>query len=786
MLQDLSDKKVNVSHRFNNYNLPISMNPTDYGTILAKELFDTYTRYIVNNGPRNYKIDVSLDSLVNKVTFLGPTDLQWIDYKIDSDIFKREIGKSVFYFIGGEKVLRKKLLNAKPFNKLATDKKLNSNFITMDIETIKVDSNITPYLICAYNGHSFIESYANKTLDQKALFSSFITQLLSFFSKDSNVITVYAHNLSGFDGIFLLKQLLTFGKVEPLLFNSKLMSIKIKLNIEGYKGKTIVFKDSYLLLPQSLRKLCEAFNITKPKGYFPFLLTNVLYKGVLPKLEFWTGITANEYESLINQYLGTTWSFKEEAIKYCKLDCQCLHEILIKFNELIFKHFKVNISYSLTLPALAMRIYKSQFMPKNTIYQLLGNIESNIRQSYTGGAVDVYIPHNRITTTTSDIKDIFKKLYVYDVNSLYPFIMANTPMPIGKPTYFEGDIRSLESSAFGYFYCKITSPEYLENPILQRKIITSEGIRTIAGLGSWEGWIFSGEMDYAMKLGYTFEILKGYQFEKGYIFKDYVLKMYNLRMEYAKTHPMNLIAKLLMNSLYGKFGMKLDTTRIEMFDTSNEMENSIFNELLEVSGETLQDFIQIDSHFITVRKSILSYKYNEEDDMFHGLDVNIAIASAITAGARMWMSVFKNNPLFNLFYSDTDSVVVDKQLPEFMVGKELGQLKLEHVVTKAVFLAPKVYGLVDVDGSEIIKVKGVVKEMLADIKVSDLEQLLTEDSSREFTQTKWYKKVIEGEISVSDVAYTLKVTSNKRRAVYKNGIFDSTKPFLYDEIINNK
>lgn len=90
------------------------MNPTDYGTILAKELFDTYTRYIVNNGPRNYKIDVSLDSLVNKVTFLGPTDLQWIDYKIDSDIFKREIGKSVFYFIGGEKVLRKNYLMLNP------------------------------------------------------------------------------------------------------------------------------------------------------------------------------------------------------------------------------------------------------------------------------------------------------------------------------------------------------------------------------------------------------------------------------------------------------------------------------------------------------------------------------------------------------------------------------------------------------------------------------------------------------------------------------------------------
>ena len=34
--------------------------------------------------------------------------------------------------------------------------------------------------------------------------------------------------------------------------------------------------------------------------------------------------------------------------------------------------------------------------------------------------------------------------------------------------------------------------------------------------------------------------------------------MYNLRLQYDKGTPMNLIAKLLMNSLYGKFAMKLE------------------------------------------------------------------------------------------------------------------------------------------------------------------------------------------------------------------------------------
>jgi hypothetical protein len=80
------------------------------------------------------------------------------------------------------------------------------------------------------------------------------------------------------------------------------------------------------------------------------------------------------------------------------------------------------------------------------------------------------------------------------------------------------------------------------------------------------------------------------------------------------------------------------------------------------------------------------------------MDINIAIGSAITAGARVHMSQFKNNPLFNLYYSDTDSGVIDSPLPSCLVGPELGQFKLEHVIKKAVFLAPKVYGFINMEG----------------------------------------------------------------------------------------
>jgi len=791
-------------------NLPISMEPEDYGNIIARErnvdvIYNggqvTVNRFIVRSGTRIYTIDASLDGLINNVTIEGAIELSWVDTKISEriNLFKREIGKSIIYFLNGERILRKKQLNAKPFRKVSTDTQLDSSFATMDIESVTILSKITPYLICAYNGTDYITSYTDKFLavgdQQKTLFNSFIIQLLTFFS-GKNTLIVYAHNLSNFDGVLLLKHLLAYGQVEPLIHNGKLINIKLRLNIDGYKGKTIIFKDSFLLLPLSLRKLCLAFNVSISKGYFPFKFTNIFYKGLLPLIEYWKDITQAEYDSLHLQFPGGNWSFKDEAIKYCKLDCKCLFDVLIKFNELIFNEFKVNVNSSsiFTLPSLAMRIYKSQFMPENQIYQLLGKVERDIRQSYTGGSVDVYIPHNR---GEGFFTKLFKTLYYYDVNSLYPFIMAKTLMPVGKPVAFLlklGDIRLIDPKAYGFFYCKITSPDYLEHPILQRRIKTwaggQDGVRTVAGLGTWTGWIFSGEMDrlrHAMnpKFGYQFEILKGYQFKQGLIFKNYVEKMYNLRLQYEKGTPMNLIAKLLMNSLYGKFGMKLENTIIEMFDTSNEAKFASFNEMLDVYGLSIQDFIKIDNHYVTVRKSLSNFTYSEDFDMYHGLDINIAIASAITAGARMWMSTLKNNPNFNLYYTDTDSAVTDQPLPSFLVGDNLGQFKLEHILSKAVFLAPKVYGLITENGTEIIKVKGIINEILKDIHIKDLESLLFMDSSKEFTQSKWIKKVIEGNITVNEVAYTLKVTSNKRNPVYINNIFSNTKPYNYNEINNN-
>jgi hypothetical protein len=112
-------------------------------------------------------------------------------------------------------------------------------------------------------------------------------------------------------------------------------------------------------------------------------------------------------------------------------------------------------------------------MENENIPQLSGKISDDIRQGYTGGAVDMYIPCNK--------KGVQVKCY--DVNSLYPSVMKNCLMPIGVPTYFEGDIRTIDPQAFGFFFCNIIAPDNIKHPILQSHVKTNGGIRTIAPIG---------------------------------------------------------------------------------------------------------------------------------------------------------------------------------------------------------------------------------------------------------------------------------------------------------------
>ena len=106
-------------------------------------------------------------------------------------------------------------------------------------------------------------------------------------------------------------------------------------------------------------------------------------------------------------------------------------------------------------------------------------------------------------------------------------------------------------------------PDNIKHPILQ---IHHDNM-TISPTGSFSGMFYSEELNNAIKLGYTIKILRGYYFSKyENLFQDYIGTLYNLRLEFDKTHPMNYTAKLLMNSLYGRFGMSYQLSKTRVID----------------------------------------------------------------------------------------------------------------------------------------------------------------------------------------------------------------------------
>jgi hypothetical protein len=157
-------------------------------------------------------------------------------------------------------------------------------------------------------------------------------------------------------------------------------------------------------------------------------------------------------------------------------------------------------------------------------------------------------------------------------------------------------------------------------------------------------------------------------------------------------------------------------------DYYHDFENKNFDNILET--QDLGDY------------KLVIYNTNEElnnEEVNH--NVSIAVASAITAYARIHMSQFKNNPLINLYYTDTDSIYTDSVIDQDLISQTiLGKLKLENTCKKAIFLAPKMYCLETLENKIIYKVKGLKHEI--ELTMKDFEQLLYKDANLKKHQTK--------------------------------------------------
>lgn len=230
----------------------------------------------------------------------------------------------------------------------------------------------------------------------------------------------------------------------------------------------------------------------------------------------------------------------------------------------------------------------------------------------------------------------------------------------------------------------------------------------------------------------------GYKFERGkLVFDEFVNDLYKDKKD-SSNPVLRKIAKYSLNSLYGKFGQK-DITSTMKIVKRDELKNIIKN-------YNYQYISEIDSEYSIIKYSsrlneTLRKMYKDElkkiGDMSEGLYKSnkrffqkgipsaVHIASAISAYARMSINKFKNIPGNTCYYSDTDSVILAKRLPDALIGKDLGQMKLEHHIRRGIIIRNKLYALHTYDGNTIIKSSGVNSKSL---QYSDFEKLLNGES----------------------------------------------------------
>lgn len=147
-----------------------------------------------------------------------------------------------------------------------------------------------------------------------------------------------------------------------------------------------------------------------------------------------------------------------------------------------------------------------------------------------------------------------KNIRCYDVNSLYPYNMKSNKFPVGIIRKFIGDITILNDNDY-YWFGDISTKKDLYQPYLQLQVDTKNGMRTISPNGSFNMILNSPEYFNSIK-DFNIKINHGYFFNSDNIFYGFFNDLYNLRLKYPKTDPMNMTCKLIMISIYGRFSMK--------------------------------------------------------------------------------------------------------------------------------------------------------------------------------------------------------------------------------------
>lgn len=443
--------------------------------------------------------------------------------------------------------------------------------------------------------------------------------------------------------------------------------------------RTIEFRDSSALLPHGLGSLAENFGV--------------------------------EHQKLDIDYDKIT-EVTPELLTYLEHDCRALYECLEAFyDQPIIKA----AGACSTIASQALKVYRTFI--DSEIPSLSETVDQFVRQSYFGGRTEIFKP---FFVQRSDVS----MLRCFDVNSLYPSVMRDNDFPtrpkFTTEVYLENEM--------GFYDVEVYVPEMYIPPLGTVYQEKNWG-RFIFPTGRFRGVWTTHELNYAVSLGVKIlKVYKGIVFHNGGpIFKNYIETLYDIRKKSKKGSVDDMVAKLLMNSTYGRFGLQLEREQLE-FDHG------------QLGVEPYME-LKLDEQ--------LSLRLVKRDILLENTFTNCAIASWVTSHARAYMHKQYMIAPEDLYYTDTDSLFSTHKYPQD--DNDLGKLKLEYKAKSACFLLPKTYaitglgpyfdlmseaGLVKDDEGKKVKtnvkvvMKGFDKKKIAHFRTNDFYEALEGDLKR--------------------------------------------------------
>lgn len=526
------------------------------------------------------------------------------------------------------------------------------------------------------------------------------------YCKNNRNAVYYFHNLK-FDGEFIIYWCLTHNfkhveKKEDIKDNTFTTLISdmgqfYQITIYFSKGTKrvhkVTFIDSLKIIPFSVKETAKYFNLN------------------ISKLEI-------DYKE--ERELGHILTLEER--KYIKNDVLIMAKAL---NVVFGEHLTKMTRASNAISDYKEIVGKSKYL--HYFPTLDFEVDKDLRKSYKGGFTYLNPIYKEVDVDSG---------VVLDVNSLYPSVMYEKPLPFGDPYYFEGMYQ--EDKIYNLYVQMITCSFKLKKnkiPTIQIKnnrsffkgneyLESSENEIVCLVLTNIDLKLFFEQYDV-----YDLDYVCGWKFKSMIgMFSEYIDKWITKKNQATidKNAGQRTMAKLMLNSLYGKFATSLEVQSKIPSLGEDEIVHYSLSEKEEKDGLYLPvgSFITAYAREKTIRTSQAIKDYSLKK---YGKDMYI--------------------------YSDTDSIHTLLSIEELKQFCEIDEIKLgawkhEATFTKARFVRQKCY-IEEIDGEMHITCAGMPKQCYSSVEWDKFKTGFTCGGKLTF-------KHVKGGVILVDTDFTIK------------------------------